>query len=294
MRAGGRAHRADETLLLELLHQHLEAFAFAPEQILRRHAAVLEKEFAGVLPAQTQLVELAPAHETRRVALNQDKTYSAMRRLRLGIGLDHHDKPVADLAVRDENLRTVDHVTVAVAARRGLHGGEVGTGARLGHRDAHDNLAADRARHEAPLLLLGTVSHDVRQANIRMEPHHEPVRAHPRHFLDHDRVVEKIRAGAAVLDRLIGAEQACLAHLAPTRAIAHPGAVPFLDLRRDLLLHEPLRLLTEHIVLVAENVPAHVVSFCGANPFTSANHIPTELADRYMFSEYIPTKRLQN
>src|SRR6202022_3881608 len=99
MRARGRPPGADETLLLEFLHQHLEPFAFAPEQVLRRHPAVLEKEFAGVLTAQTQLVELAPAHEARRAAPDQDKTYSAMRRFRLRIGLDHHDKQVADLAV---------------------------------------------------------------------------------------------------------------------------------------------------------------------------------------------------
>jgi hypothetical protein len=71
------------------------------------------------------------------------------------IGLHDHDDQVGIDPVRDDGLRPVDDVTVAVAYGGGRHGGEVGAGARLGHRDRSDDLAADQAWEPPVGLLLG-------------------------------------------------------------------------------------------------------------------------------------------
>ena len=58
---------------------------------------------------------------------------------RVGAGGDQDQ--VGAVAVGDERLRAVDDVVVAVADRRGLQVGQVGSAAGLGHRDRGDQLA---------------------------------------------------------------------------------------------------------------------------------------------------------
>ena len=66
-----------------------------------------------------------------------------------GVGLgDHHDQ-VREVAVRDEGLRAVDHVVVAVAHGAGADALQVGAGAGLRHRDGADHLAAGELRQVA-------------------------------------------------------------------------------------------------------------------------------------------------
>src|SRR5260221_12303651 len=90
-----------------------------------------------------------------------------------------------------------------------------------------------------------------------MQRHHEAVRADPRQLLHYDRVVDEIDSGAAVFSGRVGAEKPGLAHLAPARPIAHPGAIPFGDLRLDLAIDEPAHLRAEHLVLVSKNISSH-------------------------------------
>ncbi len=122
---GHRRHRDAQPLLLELVHQHLEALPLLTEQVRHRHAAVLEEQLAGVLPAQAELVELAPAHEAGRIGLDQQQADALVRRLGVRIGLRHDDEQVADLPVRDEGLRAVQDVVIAVADGARLHVREV-------------------------------------------------------------------------------------------------------------------------------------------------------------------------
>ena len=69
-----------EPLLLELLHQHLEALPFLAEQVLGRHAAVLEEELARVLRREAELLELPAAHEAGRVGLDEEQADALVRR----------------------------------------------------------------------------------------------------------------------------------------------------------------------------------------------------------------------
>jgi hypothetical protein len=203
------------------------------------------------------LSSLRPRWKPGASPVDQDEADAAMGRVRFRIGLRDDDDQVGDLAVGDENLRPVDDVAVAVAPRRGLYRRKVRAGARLGHPDREDDLAADCARKVAALLLFGSVGREVGHADVGVQSHHQAVRTHPREFLIDDRVVGEVRARPAVLGGRIGAEKSRRSHLAPAFAIAHPGAIPLLDLGRDLVVDEPGDLGPEHLMLVGENISAH-------------------------------------
>ena len=72
-----------------------------------------------------------------------------------GIGAHQHEAPVGMMRGRGPDLLAVHHVMVAVALRRGLQRGEVGSGARLGKALAPPIVEVGGARQEALLLLLG-------------------------------------------------------------------------------------------------------------------------------------------
>src|SRR5712692_4870357 len=139
----------------------------------------------------------------------------------------------------------------------GLHGGEVGARARLGHGDAEDQLAADRRRHVLSLLLLVAIAYDVGEADVGMQRSCQAVSPYARDLLDDDGVVEEVAAGAAVFDGLVRAEQAFLAEPPPDRAVNHAALVPLGDFRLDLALGEPAHLIAEQIVVLAEDLASH-------------------------------------
>ena len=246
-----------EPLLLQLLHQHLEPLAFLAEEVRRRHDTIFEGQLAGVLPAQPELVELAPAHEAGRLGLHQKQADTLVWRVGVRIGLGDDDEQVADLAVGDEGLGAVEHVMVAGADGAGLHVGQVRSRARLGHGDAEQDVAGDRAGHVLPLLLLVPVGEQVRHDDVGVQRDHHGVGADPRHLLHDDGVVEKVAARAAVLHGRGGAEEACRAGSPPRVLVAHAAYVPLRHLRLDLLLREAAELLAELFVLFGENASSH-------------------------------------
>src|ERR1700683_3007037 len=50
-------------------------------------------------------------------------------------------------------------------------------------------VASAPPRNMRALLCFATEARDVRDADVRVQPHHEPVRPDPRDLFDHDRVV---------------------------------------------------------------------------------------------------------
>ena len=71
------------------------------------------------------------------------------------IGLREDDVQMGDAGVRDEALRAVEDVVVAVAPRLAPHRGAVGARARLGERVRGEPLARRELRQEPLLLLVG-------------------------------------------------------------------------------------------------------------------------------------------
>ena len=118
----------------------------------------------------------------------------------LGIGLRHQHAEVGTGAVRDERLRAVDHVLVAVADRGRADPGDVGAGARLGDPETADPLTLDPGDEVALLLLLAAeqVHRGQDHVGLDREAHVGPAGAGVAHALGSDQGVEVVAALAAV------------------------------------------------------------------------------------------------
>ena len=112
------------------------------EQVIGRHAAVVEEHFARVAGAHAELVFLLAGRHARRAALD-DERGDALRPCG-AVGDRHHDADVARRAVRRERLRPVQHPAVAVA--RGRRPQAAGIAARRSIRSAPRRRSSRRAR----------------------------------------------------------------------------------------------------------------------------------------------------
>src|SRR5204863_6028971 len=112
--------------------------------------------------------------------------------------------------VRDERLRAVDHVLVAVPDRRGPDARDVGPGPRLGDSEAADLLAPDPRREVALLLLLGAEQVDRGQDHVGLhgKAHVGSARARVAHAFGANQRVVVIAALTAVLLRKAESEVA--------------------------------------------------------------------------------------
>ena len=85
------------------------------------------------------------------------------------IGLGDDDDQVAVDAVRDERLRPVQDVLVAVADRGGGDPGQVGTGAGFGHRDRRDQRAGGDPGQPSGCLFVVADVEEVRRGDVVVE-----------------------------------------------------------------------------------------------------------------------------
>src|SRR6266404_499014 len=244
------ADRAHQALLLQLLHEIVEAAAFASEEVLRGHAAVGEMQLGRVLRMHPHLVELATFLESGCPVLDDEEAHAAVRRLRIGLRRDDHQ--VAEDAVGDERLLAVHDVVTIVTDCGRLDRGEIGAGVGLGHGDRRDELAADATGNPARLLLVGAVAVDVRHTDVAVQGEREARGAGADDLLVDDRRVREVDAGAAVLRIDLRAEEALLPGPPPGVAVDDALLLPALDVRRHLARAELLELLTEELVLGSE------------------------------------------
>ena len=214
----GRHHRDVQPFLRQVLHQVDEAHALFAEQVLGGHFDVGERQLGGVLPVQTDLVELPSAFEALHVPLD-DQQGEALRAL-VGIGLGHHDHQVGVDAVGDEGLGSVEHVVVALFDRPGLDALQVTAGARFGHGDRRDDFAGAELRQPALLLLVGGQLEQVRRDDVVVQAPADAAVPARRGLLGDDAVVAEVRvAAAAVLLGHVHAEEALLAGFQPDAAV---------------------------------------------------------------------------
>ena len=115
------------------------------------------------------------------------------------IGLREDDVDARDAGVRDEALRAVEHVGVAVAPRLGEHRRRIRAGAGLGERVGRQPLARGELRQEAPLLLLAAGELERERAELLHRQDQPARRADLRDLLDRDEGRERARADPAVL-----------------------------------------------------------------------------------------------
>jgi hypothetical protein len=127
----------------------------------------------------------------------------------------------------------------------GAHALQVGAGARLGHGDGADQFAGGELGQPALFLFLGAVMQNVRCDDTGMQRRAEGVEAGERKLAIDHRFMRKCAAGAAILLRHGGAQQAGRSGLGPDLALINAGLVPAVDLRREFVGDEPTRLLLE-------------------------------------------------
>ncbi|MCY1331083.1 hypothetical protein D9M69_167340 [compost metagenome] len=248
---GGGADGDLQALPGQLLHQVGEALAFRAEQVLRRHADVVEEQLAGVLGLHADLLQALALAEAGHRGVHQEQADAAGAGRRIGLGHDYHH--VAVHAVGDEGLGAVQHVMVAVAHGTGAHALQVGAGARLGHGDGADQLAAGHARQVGLLQVLAAVVQDVGRDDLRMQGQAEQVgRAGAGELFQHDHAVALVRAQPAVFLRHAEAEEAALPGLGPDLAIDEALFLEALVMRQDFHLQEAADRLPELQVFLVE------------------------------------------
>src|SRR5260221_646487 len=136
----------------------------AAEQRVRRHAAILEDDVAGMGAALPHLAVGRAQLEAGIGRLDQEGG-DAARALVLGVGARHHGEQGRLGRVGDEALGAVQRPAVPRPARRRLEAGGVGAGAGLGQGKGGDDLARGKPRQVFAPLLLGAVDDDALAAD---------------------------------------------------------------------------------------------------------------------------------
>jgi hypothetical protein len=204
------------------------SYALLAEPVLGRHADVVERERRRVGRALAHLLEVLLDHDPGRAHLDDERRHPAAAGGRIGLGED--DRPLGVARVRDERLRAVEDVVVAVAHRGGAQRGDVGARPRLRERERAEDRLFDQRRQPAGLLLGRAEEQDGARAEPvggdgRADPGAAPVEL----FAD-EQAVEGAEAGAAVLLGHVEVHQAERVRLG-------------YELRRVALLHVVLRLV---------------------------------------------------
>ena len=147
---------------VEGLHRDLEPLALLAQPILDGYDDVCERERGGVGRALPHLVQVLLDLHARGVH-RHDKGRDAAMTL-AGIGLCEDDGPRGVARVRDEGLRAVQDVRVALPHCGRLHARDIGPGVRLAQAErAEDRLFEERWK-PLLLLLLGAGDQDGRRA----------------------------------------------------------------------------------------------------------------------------------
>ena len=164
-----------------------------------------EDQLRGVLAVQSQLVQVAAARETGHTAFEHQQRQATVA---VGRGAHRGDDQVRVLPVGDERLGAVDDEVVAGVDGRCADGGDVGSGAGLGHGDGRDQIAADEAG-QPPVLLFGRCVRSARYGRqmslwtAKLSPTAPQSAVHER--FDQDLVVAEV-TGADSAEAFVGGE----------------------------------------------------------------------------------------
>src|SRR6266545_3929767 len=163
--------------------------------------------------------------------------------------------PVGLRAVGGPHLAAVDHPVAADAAGRGLDRGDIGACAGLRDAQAGDVIAADRGRQELPAQLVAAVAGQCRRrhGDLHAGCHGDRAPVHQAQRFRADHGVGEVEPRAAVLDGLVDAQEAGIAHLLEQR-VSGEGAflLPFVDVGIDLAIDQRLPGLAQGLVLGRE------------------------------------------
>ena len=221
--------------------EHVRALVQAAEQILRRHAALLEHQLAGVGAAHAEFVELLRGRESGEGLFDDEGGDAALARLRIGLGID--DQHIGIRAIGDPHLMARETEMIAMLRSAQLHGGNVGAGAGLGHGQGAHVCAVHQLRQIAVPLRIAAMTRELIDAEIGVRSIGEPDRAAGARDLFHDDDVRQVaQVGAAPALRHGHAEQAQRPQLGPEVARKLVSTIDFIGQRRDPLAREATHL----------------------------------------------------
>src|SRR5438132_7317908 len=174
----------------------LEALVLLADEILRRHAHVLEDDLRRVARAQPELLDLAPVPEPGCALLHHEGRDAALSLL--GRGRGHHHVDVSDRPLRDEHLGAVQHPRVAVAYGARAQRRRVAPGAGLGEAPGAQPLPAGHARQLAAAERVAPEHVDVARGEAGVGGDRQAERGVvAREPLDDEQVGERVGAAAA-------------------------------------------------------------------------------------------------
>ena len=123
-----------------------------PNRLSARIADVLERERGRVRRALAHLVQVRLDRHARRVHRDDERGHTLVAALRVGLRED--DRPRGVAGIRDEGLRAVEDVLVALAHGGGRERRDVGARARLGETERREDRLLDQRRQPLRLLLV--------------------------------------------------------------------------------------------------------------------------------------------
>ena len=235
---------------VERLHRDLEALALGAEPVRGRDDDVLERDGRRVGRPLAHLVEVLLDRDAGRVHRHDERREALGALAAVGRGEAHHPGSVA--GVRDEHLRPVDHVLIALGDRRRLDAGHVGAGARLGEPEAAEDRRLDERPEPLLLLLVGAGDQDRAGAEAVGADRGADARAAPVELLADQHAVEAGKLRPAEPLRQVQVHEADLVRLGDDVGRMRLMLVTFRRARPDLVLRERAREGAQLLLLIAE------------------------------------------
>ncbi|MNT28578.1 hypothetical protein D3C72_1642740 [compost metagenome] len=141
---------------------------------------------------------------------------------------------------------------IAFAYRRRLDALQVGTGARLRHRDRADHCAGRHLRQVGRFQVIAAVVLDIGRDDLRVQAEAKAGAAGARLLLHQHHAVQLVAAGAAILLGHAGAQETGRASLQPDITVDIPLLFPAFVVREHLGFHEAARGFAQHLVVFVE------------------------------------------
>ncbi len=155
------------------------------------------------------------------------------------------------MAIGDEGLLPVDDIFIALQTRACLDAFQVGPGARFGHRDGGNDLAARHLGKPCRLLFLRAEVHQIGRDDIGMQGKPGARGMDLGQFLHDDGGMAEIAAAAAVFLGDGGQQEAHFPGLAPKRLGHDVVTVPLIVMGHDLGFAEFAETVAQGFVVVA-------------------------------------------
>src|SRR4029079_9193761 len=229
--------RQTEAAHIERAERDLEALAVRADEVRRRHAHVVEVELRGRRSVQSHLLVVRTDLETLRVTLDHERGDALAALREIDVREDHEH--VGDRSVRDERLRAIDDVRIAVALRDGPQAARIASSAGFREAVCTDLLAGEDVGEVALPYGIGPADLDGRAAQSGGRSDDVPERGiHAAGLLDGHAIAELAEALPAPLLVVTDAKEARLAHPRDERARAR-------NLLLDLFLVRPECLVDE-------------------------------------------------